>query len=737
MKLASRCALIGVLLLLLTPRLIPQEARESEDTGAAEGSQALLAFYQDTSGELRIVSPDGSRDLHVEELELGEPLPVGWTLVTGDGDSAELQLLPSGTMIRIAENTNFRVSSLGGGPVGAEPSSFELGFGKFRAVTGGLAGERAYEFRGRHSVCGVRGTDFGMQRLVVGTEEVEEAFVFEGEISLALEQTGEQITVSGGEYAVARPEDFRPRPMPDAKSGGLLAELAFESPGKAGAPEIEPEVEEPAEPERFGTRSDEGESSEELSERRLEFLSMELGSLTIGDDTYAKVALTPTFGSESFELGLYLPLIYQASFLDPGDWYRPRGNNEWSFGTDQDGGLWEVLADIGVDLALKIRHMRIGRPSSPFYLRAGNLHDITLGHGVFMRGFANDLEFPAIRRIGVDIRGDFGNAGFQTVLSDLTEPEIFGARIFSRPAAPAVPLGIGLSGVVDLEPAGDLPESTADAIGDPALLAFGLDLDWPFVRDEERTVMVYTDLTGSMPYFRSGGAGAFSGVSSGPAWDSLISFDPFGFPNFGLAAGVLGRVGGFEWRAEYTVHGGYFLPGFLNLLYERNRLYYAVRAASFAADPSGEEFSKTSMGALGEIGFISEGGFFVKAGYLLPFSLSSAGFAWEELDWFHLSVGLEKGGIDGFPLGFELSYERNYLKRLLFHGKTEDGAELGLFDWHSAARAGLIYGPSETIDVRVSVGTALGRDEAGQVLYDGMMEPEIVPTLSLETHIHF
>jgi hypothetical protein len=313
-------------------------------------------------------------------------------------------------------------------------------------------------------------------------------------------------------------------------------------------------------------------------------LGFDIGALTVGEETYAKAVFTPSLRVGKFSAGFYLPLIYGADVFNAGDWYSPKGNNEWSFGTDQGGELGPVLKDLAIDLALKIEYLQYGNPKDSFYLRVGTIGDVTLGHGLVMRNYANDIDYPAIRRLGVNMKADFGNAGFETVLNDLTEPEIYGARIYSRPGAPAFPLAIGVSSTLDLEPAGDLPQSVADSIGNPALLTLGFDLDYPFVNNESSSLVVFADAAGLIPFFRNGGAFPFDGINAGPDWDSFVGFDPFGFRNIGTAAGAFGTFGPVDWRLEWRLSKGAFKPQMIDNLYERSRASFAINAAEYASN---------------------------------------------------------------------------------------------------------------------------------------------------------
>ena len=95
-------------------------------------------------------------------------------------------------------------------------------------------------------------------------------------------------------------------------------------------------------------------------------LGMEIGSIMINGQTYALVAFEPTFNIGQLKTALYLPIIYQGDMFNSADYYRPLGNNEWSFGTDQGSNVGNILSDLGRDLLLKIKYIEWGRPRDPF-----------------------------------------------------------------------------------------------------------------------------------------------------------------------------------------------------------------------------------------------------------------------------------------------------------------------------------------------------------------------------------
>ena len=77
----------------------------------AHAPTVIVEYYENTSGEMYVRTSDGT-EYDVDQFGFGEELPVGTTLITLDGDYAELRMDPNGTIIRVGENTNFRVDGL-------------------------------------------------------------------------------------------------------------------------------------------------------------------------------------------------------------------------------------------------------------------------------------------------------------------------------------------------------------------------------------------------------------------------------------------------------------------------------------------------------------------------------------------------------------------------------------------------------------------------------------------------
>ena len=124
---------------------------------AAAAPKMVIEYFESNSGSLYVRAADGS-ETEAGQISFGDELPVGSTLITMEGDFAELRLVPNGTIVRVAENTNFTVKSVQGKD-GAPKNAFGLAVGKVKTVAAKSKGA-VYTFEGNTAVCGVRGTKF-------------------------------------------------------------------------------------------------------------------------------------------------------------------------------------------------------------------------------------------------------------------------------------------------------------------------------------------------------------------------------------------------------------------------------------------------------------------------------------------------------------------------------------------------------------------------------------------------
>ena len=76
-----------------------------------------------------------------------------------------------------------------------------------------------------------------------------------------------------------------------------------------------------------------------------------------------------------------------------------------TFRFDEDGNFKDDEWDEGRDYIDKLYYLRYGLPGDPFYLRVGALDNVTLGYGLIMRRYANTIQYPEVKRIGVYSEG--------------------------------------------------------------------------------------------------------------------------------------------------------------------------------------------------------------------------------------------------------------------------------------------------------------------------------------------
>lgn len=350
---------------------------------------------------------------------------------------------------------------------------------------------------------------------------------------------------------------------------------------------------------------------------------MEIGSVTIDGVSYSKVVVSPEVRIGRLELGFYLPVIYSSDLFDPSSWYRPKGNNEWDFGSAYWGDdNFKAALDLATDLILKIKYLEYGEPlDDPFFLKLGNLHGLSIGHGLIMRNYRNDSDFPSIRRVGVNTGIDFGGFGFEALVNDLPVPQIYGTRLYFRPFK-ASKLAIGVSGVADIDAATNLEGTTYNsAAGNFSLLGAGLDLDLPIINSSAALgVRAFADLAATVPYLQ----GAItnpdtlltipSGLKTELLWDG-------GPHNWGAAAGFMGNVLFIDWRLEYRYFTGLFRPALFDATYERTRSSLVQEYLPYLDGTKQISDAPTVMGIYGEAGFdLFKEKLSLMAGYMWPWT---------------------------------------------------------------------------------------------------------------------
>ncbi|MCK5153000.1 MAG: FecR domain-containing protein [Spirochaetales bacterium] len=681
---------------------------------AQYGTPVAILEYYDDDLELEITGADG---VALVDIYYGMDLEEGDTIRT-NRTGAELRLDPNGSIIKLSPFTVFTIENLQKSE--NDSNDFNLISGKIHAIAARAGFGERYQIRTQSAVCGVRGTDFGVISL---PGSVEKAFVIDGLIDYTNSLTNQKIQLGSGMLGDALAEVFQAIAASAEQMNDLVKDVLFEQLDPAAVPgHGTPEkVEEVVEAQTAESQEPVEEEPKELSEKEIaesammkaisDILGLEIGTVTIDGDTYSKAIIQPTFNIGKLKLSLYLPVVYQTDLFDPEDWYHPEGNNEWSFGTDQDG-YTDIALDALSDLFLKIRYVEWGEQRDPFFFKVGNINSVTLGHGILMQDFANDMDFPAIRRIGLNLGVDNGKRGFETVVNDLADPEIFGARLYLRPIGP---LALGISSVVDIDP--DKVTNDVTVPDDSVILAAAADLDFPLMENDILSLIFFADIAGMVPYMD----GAFKD-------EMIFDSDTNSFRNYGWNAGLFGNILFVDYRLEYRYFDGEFRPAFFNSSYERLRGTYIKKISAYLASPTDTD---PIMGIYGEGSFSLFGKINTTIGYMWPWDKNGP----SEEDEFLFEVAIEKGTIPVIDIYGSVAYHRTkFIPTLMQSGV---GSDLTLFDANTSFSGEVVYPLAPTLAIAAIVSTSMRTDKiTGEILYKNGY-PEMVPVITIETRIGF
>jgi hypothetical protein len=716
---------------------------------------ARLVYYEDPSGDMIVRGRDGG----VIDFDMGTILNPGTKIFTGSG-FAELQLEPNGTILKLSSGTTFELTSLQGRG-GSTSNIFTLYAGKLRTVAAHIFGrEDNYTIKTSTAVCGIRGTDL-LNDLTPGAGAV----ICRDGIVEVTSPAGKKVTITAGQKVATaggafKSGDLTQEELNEAFRGMEFVALdPFAVPGnglemEAGTADVAEDTTDTVAESDSETADDasgsvdnggniallpdtelvtEG-SAEPVAEGKKvpdwlsDMLGFEVGTLMVDNATWSQVVLQPDFNFDRIRFGLYLPVIYTDNLFDTGEWYHPDGNDEWSFGSDQSGNGWEIFVDINRDFWLKLRYLEIGDPLiDPFYLKAGNLSSMTLGHGSLVRDYANDTDYPGVRRVGLNTGIRLGPLGLEFLGDDLSELQLAGTRISVSPIPAAESFRVGLSMVVDMKAAENTPDPGFS--GDPMLLAMALDFDVFKVDAGIFRMLGYADAGTFLPVFRTEpDALLFGSIESGAAWENIVRDGQF--RNFGINAGLQGNVSFFEFTLELRYENGLYRTGLFNNIWERMKQEYLLAVMSDL---------QMDLDPIHTIGIYGSGGINLlkdklafRVSYYWPWTLIDDKVEVGENDYFKAEFIVKKGVIPRLNAYGSVSYERQKFSGL-FH---DDG--LLFLDGNAVLKGELVIPLTPVVELAFVVSTVTKHDSAGNVIYrpDGLT-PEISPVINLETRIHF
>ena len=330
------------------------------------------------------------------------------------------------------------------------------------------------------SVASVKGTEFAA---IVSSSGVDQFICKEGLFEVMNMISGETVSVSTGQKAVsnstgnllqtpALPSEYPPNPeikddiQPDGKTQieEILEKQRVNQP-KTSESKIdvienediqeseidEPSIEQPEES-NFDVPSEDGEPIENPnggSPPKPFSMGLGIGSATLDGVLYNQLALRPEINI--WKLGIGLDLVL---YVD----------NEGNMRMEE----WDIKNDPSL-LLDKILFLRFGKKEDPIWIKYGSIESMTLGYGGLMNSYSNMMEFPSVRRVGINTGLNIGPIGGELFLSNIKDLSRGGTVIGTRMSytvSDNIPLKIGFNYILDANMFSGLKDKDDDSYPD-------------------------------------------------------------------------------------------------------------------------------------------------------------------------------------------------------------------------------------------------------------------------------
>lgn len=164
-----------------------------------ENPKAYLTYFSNYR-EVEVFDFTGKK---ISPIYEGIPLLIGYGIKTGRS-TAEIELRPNGTIVKLQENSFLKIEDLQGAK-GGKTNRFALVKGWLRTVASKLF-NTSYSVVTPSTVLGVRGTDF---IVTLDNDNSAEVLVREGKLDMFNPADRSVISVRGGEAAAAKQQTLR------------------------------------------------------------------------------------------------------------------------------------------------------------------------------------------------------------------------------------------------------------------------------------------------------------------------------------------------------------------------------------------------------------------------------------------------------------------------------------------------------------------------------------------------
>ena len=427
-------------------------------------SAETIGRVMKANGEV-LIKPIGSGTYSVG-VKPGQAVSNGDAIRVGEASFAVVIFLDDKSVVKIRENTDFQFVET------SNTRSLIIEQGTTLHNVNSKDRKKAYRVETPVSVASVKGTQFSaFHDAVAGVDK----FVGKtGNFDVFNTISGMTVNVGAGQKAVSNalgqlipapaepgdyPEDPEGESPDDSQEEQDEPEDQDDQQEQDNEPETqeEPQTEEPSteqepEPERSSDSSEpqadqpSTEQEPEPSAKKPLNLGLGVGSATIDGVIYNQVALRPelSFG----KLGIGLDLVMYI---------------------DNEGGIRKDEWDEASDFIDKFLFIRWGQKSDPFWFKWGSLNNVTIGYGGLLAGYSNMMEFPSVRKVGINTGVSFGNFGTELFLSNMKDFSRGGTLMGLRGTyklSDAIPLTFGLNFIMDMNQFSGLKDVDGDTYPD-------------------------------------------------------------------------------------------------------------------------------------------------------------------------------------------------------------------------------------------------------------------------------
>ena len=412
-------------------------------------------------------------DTFSEKAKLGAAIKNGDAIKVGETGFGAIMYLDDKTILKIRENTKFSFMET------QNTRTVDLTHGTLLNNVKSEGRTKSFRIQTPVSVASVKGTQFAA---IVSQTGVDQFIGKEGLFEVLNMISGETVSVGPGQKAIsnatgnliqapASPEDYPRDPEVEEYQEPEIEEVdespdettqekspeAPETPEKLKSVESEEAPETPDEPEQI--KSEEAPKLEETPDIPEESaggtppkpfgLGMGIGSVTLDGVLFNQLALRPEINIGKIGIGLDL-VVYM--------------DNEGNMRNDE----WDIENDHGL-LLDKILFIRYGKKTDPAWIKYGSIEGLTLGYGGLMNNYSNMMEFPSVRRVGVNAGFNIGPVGGELFLSNIKDMSRGGTVTGLRAAytvSDDLPLSIGVNFITDANMFSGLKDKDEDSYPD-------------------------------------------------------------------------------------------------------------------------------------------------------------------------------------------------------------------------------------------------------------------------------